>query len=92
MLRDWKGPYSRKLARQLSERGRRMANARWTKERLKTKPEPEPKMERWFPLEIGFRDKATGELAWTDFRSVRQVIKSASLIQNLYRPGIRSVV
>jgi len=28
---DWKGPYSKWLQRKASERGRRMANARWTK-------------------------------------------------------------
>lgn len=68
-----------------------MATARWTTQRLKPKPEPEPKLERYYPLEVGFRDKATGEFAWTDFRSVRQGLRAASLIQNLYRPGIRSV-
>lgn len=80
-----------KRKRQL-ERLAQMRDAK-ARKRLANPPlEPEPKMERYYPLEVGFRDKATGELAWTDFRSVRQVIKSASLIQNLYRPGIRSVV
>lgn len=31
---DWKGPYSRRLAKAASERGRRMAKARWTKDRM----------------------------------------------------------
>lgn len=30
---DWKGPYQRRLAKKASERGRRMANARWRKDR-----------------------------------------------------------
>jgi hypothetical protein len=28
---DWKGPYRRRLQKRASERGRRMANARWAK-------------------------------------------------------------
>lgn len=30
---DWKGPYSRRLHRAASERGRRMANRRWALDR-----------------------------------------------------------
>ena len=30
---DWKGPFQRRLQKAASERGRRMANARWTRER-----------------------------------------------------------
>jgi hypothetical protein len=67
-----------------------MANARWRMERLKPKDEPEPKMDRWFPLEVGFRDKRTGETAWTDFRGVRDTLRRARVIQNLYQPGIPS--
>jgi len=33
MPRDWKGPYRKRLAKQASERGKRMANARWDRER-----------------------------------------------------------
>lgn len=82
MLREWKGPYSRKLAKKLSERGRRMAKARWDKYRSMPHigPEPEPKKERWFPLEFGVRDKRTGETAWTDLRSVRHAAKALGLI------------
>ena len=29
---DWKGPYSRRLAKAASERGKRMAKARWKRE------------------------------------------------------------
>lgn len=80
-----------KRKRQL-ERLAQMRDAKARKRLSTSPPELEPKMERYYPLEVGFRDKSTKEEAWTDFRSVRQVIKSASLIQNLYRPGIRSVV
>ena len=31
---DWKGPYSRRLQKAASERGWRMAKARWTKDRI----------------------------------------------------------
>ena len=30
---DWKGPFQRRLQKARSERGRRMANARWAKDR-----------------------------------------------------------
>jgi hypothetical protein len=30
---DWKGPYSRRLQKKASERGRRMAEGRWNKDR-----------------------------------------------------------
>lgn len=33
MLRDWKSGYSRRLQDAASERGRRMANVRWDRER-----------------------------------------------------------
>lgn len=31
MPTDWKGPYKRRLAKRASERGKRMAKARWVK-------------------------------------------------------------
>ena len=33
MHRDWKGPFNRRLQKSRSERGRRMANARWQRDR-----------------------------------------------------------
>ena len=33
MPRDWKGPFSRRLQRQASDRGKRMAAARWNLDR-----------------------------------------------------------
>jgi hypothetical protein len=35
MHNDWKGPYRRRLQKQASERGRRMAAARWLKDRVR---------------------------------------------------------
>ncbi len=43
MPRDWKGPYQSQLRRAASERGKRMAKARWAKwhaERERMEPEP----------------------------------------------------
>lgn len=36
---------------------------------------PRPKVQRWVPLEIGLRNKASGEIVWTDLRSVRSARK-----------------
>jgi hypothetical protein len=80
MPRDWKGPYSRKLQRISSERGKRMAKARWEKWRSEVRPEPEPKLERYFPLEFGVRVKATGETHFHDLVSVRHAAKALGLI------------
>lgn len=33
MQRDWKGPYQRRLAIKASERGKRLANIRWQRDR-----------------------------------------------------------
>jgi len=83
MLHDWKGPYNRRLARKLSERGRRMARARWEawKGQAHLRPEPEPKMKKGFPLEFGVRDKRTGEEHWHDLVSVRHAAKALGLVQ-----------
>lgn len=35
MRGDWKGPFSRRLQRAASDRGRRMANARWDLDRAR---------------------------------------------------------
>lgn len=88
MLHDWKGPYNRRLARKLSERGKRMAKARWAKWRgaAPLRPEPEPKRHRWYPFEFGVRVKATGETQFVDLRSVRHAKKALGLIVKFYRP------
>ncbi len=72
---------------------RKMRNMRAAKERLRLDrgeagfPEREPKFERWCPLELGVRDKATGETAWTDLRSGRDAHKRLSVVLRLYQPG-----
>lgn len=35
---------------------------------------------RWFPLELGVRDKRNGQTAWVDLRSVRDAAKRLNVI------------
>jgi hypothetical protein len=87
MLREIKGRYSQRVKWALSARGRRMAKARWSKWRrdAANRPEPEPRMERWFPLEFGVRDKRSGESCWLDLRSLRDVMRRLSVLLRYYR-------
>jgi hypothetical protein len=52
--------------------------------RLENPVEREPKLVRWFPLELGVRDKVSGDVAWVDFRSVRDAAKRLSVLQKFY--------
>lgn len=65
----------------------KMARMRAAKERkrLANPVERETRYVRWFPLEIGVRDKSSGEVAWTDFRSVRDAAKRLSIVQKFYQ-------
>ncbi len=65
---------------------RKMANMRAAKERkrLANPVEREPRMARWFPLELGLRDKRTQQTAWVDFRSVRDAAKRLAVVQRFY--------
>jgi hypothetical protein len=78
----WKGGYSRRLAKAASERGRRMANARWKiwRDAAHLRPEPEPKMVRWHRFEFGVRDKLNGETHFVDLKSVRHATHALGLI------------
>lgn len=82
--------FSRNGKARWEKRLRQLAQMRAAKERLRLERgaagllEREPKLERWFPLELGVRDKATGETAWTDFRSVRDAVRRLAVIQNYY--------
>lgn len=64
----------------------KLANMRAAKERkrLANPPEHEPKFERWFPLELGLRDKTSGEVAWLDFKSIRDAARRLSVVQKFY--------
>lgn len=63
-----------------------MANARWKcwRETAHLRPESEPKMIRSYPLEFGVRNKATGEIAWTDLKSVRDATRRLNIILKFY--------
>jgi hypothetical protein len=72
---------------------RKMANMRAARARKRLAnppPEPEPKTLRWFPLELGVRDKQTGETAWVDLRSGRDAARRLALLLRYYQPGLRS--
>lgn len=64
------------------ERGRRLANIRWSRwrESAHLRPEPEPKFVRAYPLEFGVRRKSNGEVYWHDLKSVRHAAKALGLI------------
>lgn len=65
---------------------KKMANMRAAKERkrLANPQDHEPKFERWFPLELGLRDKVTGEVAWLDFKSIRDAARRLSVVTKFY--------
>jgi hypothetical protein len=90
MLQEFKGRFSRRVSKGLSERGRRMANARWAKWRAEaaSRPEPEPKMQRWYPLAFGVRDKTLGVECWMDLRSLRDVTRRLAVLLRYYQPGV----
>ena len=46
--------------------------------------EREPEFVRAYPLELGLRDTRTGEVAWVEFRSVRDAEKRLSIVLNYY--------
>ena len=46
--------------------------------------EREPRFVRAYPLELGLRDTRTGEVAWVDFKSIRDSVKRLSVVMNNY--------
>jgi hypothetical protein len=68
----------------------RAAKERKRQERIAAGGTPEPRMERWYPMELGLRDKATGETAWVDFRSLRDALCRLAVVRRFYVPGLRS--
>jgi hypothetical protein len=69
---------------------RKMANWRRRKAEIRQERiaagllEREPKMARYYPLEFGVRVKATGEVQFTDLKSVRHAAKALGLILKFY--------
>lgn len=54
------------------------------RKRLANPVEREPKMIRWYPLELGVRNKVTQETAWIDLKSVRDATRRLSVILKFY--------
>ena len=78
---------NRRRARML----RKMANMRAAKaaRRLANPPtEREPVLIRWHRLELGLRDKCSGQVAWIDFRSIRDAVRRLSLVRKYYLDSI----
>ena len=77
-----------------TERKRRMLNKmekmRVAKERKRIERgnagllDREPKFLPCYPLQLGIKDKLTGEIAWIDFKSVRDASKRLSIIHKYY--------
>jgi len=65
---------------------RKMSLMRAAKERkrLEFPVEREPVMIRHFPLQLGVRDKRTGEVAWTDLRSIRDATRRLAIVLKYY--------
>jgi len=87
-MRHWQQgvSFSRNRKLRWEKRLRQLAQMRAAKarKRLDNPPEREPKFERWFPLELGVRDKRNGDVAWTDLRSVRDAAKRLSVVLKYY--------
>jgi hypothetical protein len=73
-----------KRLRQLAQM--RAAKARRRLERIADGWDPEPRMKRWFPLELGLRNKFTGETAWVDFKSLRDALRRLGIVKRHYQP------
>ena len=71
---------------------RKMENMRADKARIKMERgaagllEREPKLVKWFPLELGVRDKVSGDVAWTDLKSVRDTARRIGVVLRHYVP------
>lgn len=65
---------------------RKMAAMRAAKERKRRENpvDQEPRMQRYYPLELGLRDRRTGDVAWVEFRSVRDAMRRLSIVQRYY--------
>lgn len=64
----------------------RAAKERKRQERIAAGWTPETRLERWYPLEIGIRDKRSGECEFVDLRSVRQAIRLVSVMLREWKP------
>ena len=80
--------YRKRRQDKYQRRSQRLAQMRAAKERkrLANPVDREPKWERWFPLELGVRDKRSGEVAWVELRSVRDATRRISAVVKFYQP------
>ena len=70
-----------KRVRQLEKLKRwRLRKAEIRQERIDSGWRPEPKFVRAYRFEFGVRDKASGETAWHDLKSVRHAAKALGLV------------
>lgn len=77
-------PTYRKLRRaRLLERSRKGVLARERK-RMENPPPDYTKWERYYPLQFGVRNKATGETCFVDLKSVRHAAKAIGLLLKYY--------
>lgn len=84
MPSDWKGPFRRRLQRQASERGRRMARIRWERDRARRErlaaltPEqfPEEIVLRIIVIEREKTVRETVIFSWDSAREVLRKLKS----------------
>lgn len=96
-MRHWQQGVSllRNRKRRRESMLRKMVNLRAAKMRKRMAcplPEAKPKLSRWFPLELGIRDKQTGETAWIDLRSGRDAARRLAVLLRHYQPGLRSTL
>ena len=78
---------NRKARRERILRKMSAMRAAKARKRLSNPIDREPRMERWFPLQLGIRDKVSGETAWTDLRSIRDAVRRLSVVLHNYSPG-----
>jgi hypothetical protein len=79
----WQDKRQRQLVAMLANM--RTAKAR---KRMENPPEHEPKFLPWYPLELGIRDKVSGETCWIDLKSCRDAAKRIAVILKFYTPGL----
>lgn len=65
---------------------RRLAAMRAAKARLRLEklPEPEPRFVRSTGLSLGLRDDVSGEVAWVEFKSIRDAIRRLRVVRREY--------
>ena len=81
---SWHQAKNAKARRESLLRRSRLGVLARERKRIANPIEREPKLLRYCPLELGVRNKHTGETAWTDFKSVRDATRRLTIIQKFY--------